>query len=96
MKFFFAFISLLLLTALTRPAAAQSSLAGDTLKSVEIIKADRLQIKKSDNAEVQILGIPDHIIEHGTCRELQKEAGYDVTGITDAVRKMMSTAIRVL
>lgn len=47
-------------------------------------------------AAVQILGIPDHIIEHGTCRELQKEAGYDATGIADTVRKMMSAAIRVL
>src|SRR5688500_13133488 len=54
MKFFFGFL-LLLFTALTQPLAAQSSLAGDTLKSVEIIKADRLQIRKSDNAEVQIL-----------------------------------------
>ncbi|MBN8858763.1 MAG: 1-deoxy-D-xylulose-5-phosphate synthase [Sphingobacteriales bacterium] len=48
------------------------------------------------HAEVQILGIPDHIIEHGTCRELQKEAGYDAAGIADTVRKMMSAAIRVL
>jgi 1-deoxy-D-xylulose-5-phosphate synthase len=47
-------------------------------------------------AEVQILGIPDHIIEHGTCRELQKEAGYDATGIADTVRKMMSATIQVL
>lgn len=47
-------------------------------------------------AEVQILGIPDHIIEQGTCRELQKEAGYDATGIADTVRKMMNTTIRVL
>lgn len=46
-------------------------------------------------AEVMILGIPDHIIEQGTCRELQKEAGFDAAGIADAVREMMNTKIKV-
>lgn len=55
MKFSFCFFLFLFLSALTQPMAAQSSLAGDTLKSVEIIKADRLTIRKTDNAEVQIL-----------------------------------------
>jgi len=40
-------------------------------------------------AEVKILGIPDTLIEHGTLRQLQKDAGYDVTSIMAAVRQMM-------
>lgn len=55
MKFFFSFLLLLLSSAFLQTAAAQSSLAGDTLKSVEILKADRLTIRKTDNTEVQIL-----------------------------------------
>ncbi|MBS1748774.1 MAG: 1-deoxy-D-xylulose-5-phosphate synthase [Bacteroidetes bacterium] len=46
------------------------------------------------HAEIKILGIPDHIIEQGTCKELQKEAGYDTNGITMAVREMMSSKIK--
>jgi lipopolysaccharide transport protein LptA len=55
MKFSFGLLLILLWSAVMQSAAAQSSLAGDTLKSVEIIKADRLTIRKTDNAEVQIL-----------------------------------------
>ncbi|MBX2922775.1 MAG: 1-deoxy-D-xylulose-5-phosphate synthase [Chitinophagaceae bacterium] len=40
------------------------------------------------NARVKILGIPDHVIEHGTPKELQKEAGYDTAAIVEAVRML--------
>ena len=38
--------------------------------------------------EVVMLGIPDRIIEHGKPEELQRECGFDATGIVDTVRKM--------
>ena len=47
------------------------------------------------NAEVKTLGIPDHIIEHGTPKELQNECGYDTQAIIDAVREMMRNYITV-
>lgn len=40
--------------------------------------------------EVKILGIPDHIIEHGSPKELHREAGYDAQAIADAVRTAVS------
>ncbi len=40
-------------------------------------------------ADVKILGIPDMLIEHGTPKQLQKDAGYDADAIADAVRLMM-------
>jgi 1-deoxy-D-xylulose-5-phosphate synthase len=48
--------------------------------------------------ELQILGIPDRIIEHGTLKELHRECGYDAQAIADAVRKMIKekTGINVL
>jgi len=46
-------------------------------------------------AEVKILGIPDHIIEHGTPKELQHECGYDAQAIADSVREMMKDKIMV-
>lgn len=39
-------------------------------------------------ADVRILGIPDILIEHGTPKQLQKDAGYDVEAITNAVRQL--------
>ncbi|HKP32674.1 MAG TPA: transketolase C-terminal domain-containing protein, partial [Chitinophagaceae bacterium] len=36
--------------------------------------------------EVRILGIPDHIVEHGTLKELHKECGYDAAAIIEAVK----------
>jgi 1-deoxy-D-xylulose-5-phosphate synthase len=41
------------------------------------------------------LGIPDHIIEHGTLKELHKECGFDANGIAEAVREMMKDKITV-
>jgi 1-deoxy-D-xylulose-5-phosphate synthase len=46
-------------------------------------------------ADVTILGIPDIIIEHGTPKELQKEAGYDAVAIAEAVRAMMTEKMRI-
>lgn len=46
-------------------------------------------------ADVTILGIPDIIIEHGTPKELQREAGYDAPAIADAVRAMMKEKIQI-
>jgi len=41
-------------------------------------------------AEVEMLGIPDRYIEHGTLKELHKECGYDATGIASKVREMLN------
>lgn len=46
-------------------------------------------------AEVQRLGIPDAIIEHGTQLELQKECGYDVDGIYNTAITMFADQVTV-
>lgn len=46
-------------------------------------------------ANVRMLGIPDHIVEHGTLKELQHECGYDAPAIAAAVRDMMKDKINV-
>lgn len=40
--------------------------------------------------QVQMLGIPDRVIEHGKPEELHRECGYDAQGIAEAVRTMVS------
>jgi 1-deoxy-D-xylulose-5-phosphate synthase len=45
---------------------------------------------------IKILGIPDHIVEHGTLKELQKECGFDAAAIAETVRVMMKDKVRVL
>jgi 1-deoxy-D-xylulose-5-phosphate synthase len=45
--------------------------------------------------DLRILGIPDHLVEHGTLKELHHECGYDAQGIADAVREMMSSKIDI-
>lgn len=45
--------------------------------------------------DIKILGIPDHIVEHGTPKELHHECGYDAHAIADAVREMMKDKITV-
>lgn len=47
------------------------------------------------NADVEMLGIPDRIVEHGTLKELHKECGYDAAGIAAKVREMMKESISV-
>jgi len=46
-------------------------------------------------AEVRILGIPDHIIEHGTLKELHHECGFDADGIAATVREMLKDKVIV-
>lgn len=42
---------------------------------------------------VHIMGIPDHIIEHGKPAQLYAEAGYDAAAIAEAVRDMVTKGI---
>jgi 1-deoxy-D-xylulose-5-phosphate synthase len=42
-----------------------------------------------------MLGIPDHVIEHGTLKELHHECGYDAEGIAAAVREMLKDKVTV-
>lgn len=46
-------------------------------------------------ANIRMLGIPDHIVEHGTLKELQHECGYDAPAIAAAVRDMMKDKVNV-
>lgn len=43
-------------------------------------------------AELQMLGIPDRIVEHGTLKELHSECGYDAAGIAAKAREMVKTS----
>ncbi len=43
--------------------------------------------------EVKILGIPDHLVEHGTPKELHRECGYDAQAIKAAVIEMMNDKV---
>jgi 1-deoxy-D-xylulose-5-phosphate synthase len=45
--------------------------------------------------DVQVLGIPDRIVEHGTLKELHRECGYDAQGIADVIREMMKERVKV-
>ncbi|MEI8099316.1 MAG: 1-deoxy-D-xylulose-5-phosphate synthase [Sediminibacterium sp.] len=40
-------------------------------------------------ASIEILGIPDRLVEHGSPAELHRECAYDAQGIAAAVRKLM-------
>ncbi|WP_295121558.1 1-deoxy-D-xylulose-5-phosphate synthase [uncultured Chitinophaga sp.] len=46
-------------------------------------------------ADVKMLGIPDHLVEHGKPAELHRECGYDAAGIASAVRSMMKSQVTV-
>lgn len=46
-------------------------------------------------ADIKILGIPDHIIEHGTPKELYRECRYDAPAIAAAVREMLKDKVKV-
>jgi 1-deoxy-D-xylulose-5-phosphate synthase len=45
--------------------------------------------------EVRMLGIPDHIIEHGTLKELHRECGYDAQAIREAILEMMKDKVKI-
>ena len=47
------------------------------------------------HAQVKMLGIPDIVIEHGTVKQLQKDAGYDTAAIVNAIREMMKASLQV-
>ncbi|HZH36915.1 MAG TPA: transketolase C-terminal domain-containing protein, partial [Flavisolibacter sp.] len=43
--------------------------------------------------DLQILGIPDRIVEHGTLKELHRECGYDAQAIADVIREMQKEPV---
>jgi 1-deoxy-D-xylulose-5-phosphate synthase len=45
--------------------------------------------------QIQLLGIPDVIVEHGSLKELHQECHYDSTAIAACVREIMKDSIRV-
>jgi 1-deoxy-D-xylulose-5-phosphate synthase len=46
-------------------------------------------------ADLQMLGIPDRIVEHGSPKELHKECGYDAAAIAAKVRAMVGVQVGV-
>ena len=54
---------------------------------IEFMNANNYQ------AEIKMLGIPDRIIEHGTLKELHREAGYDAQAIAETVHEMANRNI---
>jgi 1-deoxy-D-xylulose-5-phosphate synthase len=46
-------------------------------------------------ADVQIMGIPDRLVEHGTPKELYNEIGLDANGIATALRSMAGVKVLV-
>jgi 1-deoxy-D-xylulose-5-phosphate synthase len=46
-------------------------------------------------ADVEILGIPDKIIEHGSPKELHRECKYDSTAIAETIRAMLQKHVAV-
>jgi 1-deoxy-D-xylulose-5-phosphate synthase len=48
------------------------------------------------HAEIRMLGIPDHLVEHGKPEELHRECGYDAAAIADKVREMLKSKITVI
>lgn len=45
--------------------------------------------------DLQILGIPDRLVEHGTPAELHRECNYDAAAIAATVRKMVGVSVKV-
>lgn len=45
--------------------------------------------------DLQMLGIPDRLVEHGTPAELHKECNYDAQAIAAAVRKMVGVTVKI-
>lgn len=46
-------------------------------------------------AEVEIMGIPDRIVEHGTLKELYAECGYDAAAIEAKAKEMLQQNVKV-
>jgi 1-deoxy-D-xylulose-5-phosphate synthase len=51
--------------------------------------------KHGYSAQVKMLGIPDHLVEHGSPKELHAECGYDVNGIVAAAKELMKEKVTV-
>ena len=47
------------------------------------------------SAKVNLLGIPDRIIEHGTLKDLHRECGFDAKGIAESAREMVKDLVHV-
>ena len=47
------------------------------------------------SASVKMLGIPDHIIEHGSPKQLHEECGFDAYAIAEAVREMIKSQVNI-
>ena len=45
--------------------------------------------------DLQILGIPDRLVEHGTPAELHRECNYDAAAIAATVRKMVGVSVKI-
>ncbi len=52
-------------------------------------------VQHNYKAEIQMLGIPDRLVEHGSLKELYRECNYDAQGIANAVREMVGTKVAV-
>jgi 1-deoxy-D-xylulose-5-phosphate synthase len=50
----------------------------------------------SYHAEVNILGIPDRIVEHGSQKELHRECHYDAEAIVETAREMMKDSVNIM
>lgn len=48
------------------------------------------------HADVEIMGIPDRIVEHGTLKELYAECGYDAAAIEVKVKEMLQQNVKVI
>ena len=48
--------------------------------------------KNQYQARIVMLGIPDKIIEHGSPRQLQHEAGFDMDAIFESAKKLLQTS----
>ena len=48
--------------------------------------------KNQYQARIIMLGIPDKIIEHGSPKQLQHEAGFDADAIYEAAKRLLSEA----
>jgi 1-deoxy-D-xylulose-5-phosphate synthase len=46
------------------------------------------------SAHVTILGIPDRVIDHGTPKQLQHEAGFDGEAIANCARAMLKESMK--
>jgi 1-deoxy-D-xylulose-5-phosphate synthase len=44
---------------------------------------------------VEVLGIPDRIVEHGSPKELHRECKYDAQAIADTVRLLLKNKVAV-